>query len=131
LAAASGCDPVVASYPKTPVPVLLSRVNRVRVKDPAPTHEAGTQQVLKAKAEIYEAHSSSTGMNGAVTFRYDEYRYSGPTELATEAIKLVPNGSDASKADIQLDGIDTGNFAITWTLNSEWATPQGRKVYQP
>jgi hypothetical protein len=134
LATLAGCnmEPVVASYPKTPVPVLLSRVNRVAVKDPVPTREAGTQQVLRAKAQIYEAHSSSTGMHGAVTFRYDEYRYSGPTELATEAIELVPNGADASKADIQLDALDTGNFLLgDWTINSKWATPVGRKVYQP
>jgi hypothetical protein len=131
-AGVAGCSPVVASYPKTPVPVLLSRVNRIGVKQPVPTREAGTQQFLRAKAEIYELHTSSTMQAGAVTITtyHNEYRFSGPTQLATEAIELVPNGADAAKADIQLDGIDTGNFAITYSLNSEWATPVGRKVYQ-
>ncbi len=128
----AGCNPVVAAYPKTPVPVLISRVNRVHAKEPAATKEAGTEQVLRATAEIYVATHSTTTYAGAVatTTTWTESRYSGPTDLAVEALDLVPNGADASKADLQLDGVDTGNFAVLWSLNHEWVTPQGRKVYE-
>jgi hypothetical protein len=124
----AGCNPVVAGYPKTPVPVLLSRVNRVGAKDPAPTTEAGTEQVVRATAEIYVATSSTRA--GNVTITRTVSRYSGPEDLTIEALQMVPNGADASKADIQLEGVWTGNFAMAWSLNQEWATPLGRKVYQ-
>jgi hypothetical protein len=114
LGSLAGCQPVVASYPKTPVPVLLSRVNRVHVKAPVETSNAGTEQVLTAKSEIYVATSSTSMQSGPVviTTTTTTSRYSGPSDLTTDALELVPNGADANKADIQVEGVDTGNFAV-------------------
>jgi hypothetical protein len=130
----TGCSPVVATYPKCPVPVLISRVNRVHATGHVKTYSAGTEQVLAGSSEQFAQASSSTTRSGNVqtTTTTSEHRLSGPPQLTNEVLQLVPNYVDATDADIELEQIWTGNYAmfiLTYAMNEEWADPKGRKVY--
>jgi hypothetical protein len=131
--ALAGCAPVVATYPHCPVPVLISKVNRARVKTPVPTRKAGTEDVLRASSGIRIVVASSSSRSGGVTTTTttSSRSSSGPMNLTLEALALSPNKADVDAAEIALDGVWTGDFlfifpgAMWFEL---WADPKGRKV---
>jgi hypothetical protein len=140
VAAASGCQPAVATYPHCPVPVLLSRINRVGVHEAATTRETGDQDVLKARsgnvsgASGYAVYTRDTAGNETLeTHSSSGSSTAGPTTLTLEALGLVPNKADVDVSDIVLDRIETDTFLIVifpagWVQRA-WADPKGRKVW--
>jgi hypothetical protein len=112
------------------VPVLLSRVNRIGVREATPTRKTGSEDVLRASARnrVYAASSTS----GNTQYTESESLRAGPDSLTIEVLRLTPNKSDAAVTDIALDGVWTGVFlenAVVGFLTEEWAEPKGRKVW--
>src|SRR5581483_5148746 len=93
---AVGCAPVTATYPHCPVPVLLSKVNRVAQSTPAATKPTGLYDVITASAENYASGSSDTRSSSS------ESRSTGPMTLTVEALALIPNRNDVEASEIQL-----------------------------
>jgi hypothetical protein len=130
----TGCEAAVATYPHCPVPVLISEVNRVGVKTPAPTIKTGVYDVLKASSGILAEGTSSTSSSGGVTTTTTTgYRESaGPPTLTLEALTLSPSKADADVSDLALDGVWTGTFMVVlpgYFVNQIWVDPKGRKVW--
>ena len=112
----TGCAPVVATYPMCPVPVLLSRVDRVRRSTPSEVAAGTPRQTLAAEAATYEGkHSTRTSEPEVLTVEVLE----GPEPLRTQA------------AEVRLDGVGAGVFVAYLLFGAEddaWITPRGEKV---
>jgi hypothetical protein len=97
-----GCaatGPAVGTFPGCPVPVLLSRVNRVGRKEPAPSHDAGL-------------YAHRTAPNRLTWFVHD----------------LVPANADVRASDIQLDELRvTTDFTVVGLPANNTAQPEGQQ----
>jgi hypothetical protein len=134
LATTLGCQPAIVTYPHCPVPVLISKVNRVGVRTPSPVRITGLEDILHASSGYVAQASSSTTTTGNVrtTTTQSSYVSAGPMTLTLEALQLVPNKNDVEATDIMLDGVWTGNFffnGLTGFYNQVWGDPKGRKVW--
>lgn len=128
--AATGCGMAVATYPNCPLPVLISRVNRVGVKQPMPGRSTGTEDILRATSGVHVSAASETVAN--TTYTQAQSQSSGPFAFTGEALSLSPNKADADVTDLAIDGLHIGTFfffAIAGLDNEVWAEPKGRKVW--
>jgi len=128
LPAMGGCaatGPAIGTFPGCPVPVLLSRVNRVGRKEPAPSHETGLYAHFAARASWEKnAHSWQTDryaytretvdaetnrvieerdIYSVVTHVITGERRTAPNRLTWFVHDLVPSNADVQASDILLD----------------------------
>jgi hypothetical protein len=109
------------------VPVLISRVNRVSARTPAPTRAAGSADILRASA----GHFMRGGATGQSSSEHESSDV-GAMALTTEVLELVPNSADVTASDIRVDELWTGDFTIYflfYVLHQNWVDPHGRKVW--
>ena len=112
--------PSVATFPRCPVPVLLSRVNRIGHSTPVPTRPTGTTDhfhlyaLSMESSESYTenlyvgtAESTETGEQYDIyaTFQHSSSASSqnNPTDLTKAVARIVPNRTDAMASDIVID----------------------------
>ena len=97
---------------------------------------AGVYDTLAASSGFSASSSSSTTRSGntKTTTTTRNYDSAGPLSLTAEVLRLIPNRNDARGADIQLEGIWTGDFILISPgaiVNQVWSDPKGRKVLVP
>jgi hypothetical protein len=135
--ALGGCaatGPAIGTFPGCPVPVLISKVNRVGRKEPAPSQPAGLFAHFAARATWEKnAHSWQTdryaytletidSANNVVDV-HDYYRVvthvitaersTEPNRLTWFVHDLVPTSADVKASDIQLDELRvTTDFTV-------------------
>ncbi|HVY48514.1 MAG TPA: hypothetical protein VHB21_21645 [Minicystis sp.] len=119
-ALALGCAGNVATgtYDRCPVPVLLSRVDRVRAATPSPVKPTGSEDRLRAQAGISRT-SSSNGYDSTAV---------GSRALTVEVLKMIPTAEDAADSDIRLQGVRAG-ATMSWASFDLWVAPDGEKVW--
>jgi len=118
----TGCSvpPSVATFPRCPVPVLLSRVNRIGHATPVPTRPTGSSDhfhlyaLSMESSESYRedvylgtAESTATGeqLDVYASFLHESAASSqnDPKELTKAVARIVPNRTDARASDIVID----------------------------
>ena len=153
LPAMGGCaatGPGIGTFPGCPVPVLLSRVNRVGRKEPAPSHEAGLYAHFAARASWEKnAHSWQTDryaytretvdaetnrvieerdIYSVVTHVITGERRTAPNRLTWFVHDLVPANADVRASDIQLDELRvTTDFTVVGLPANNTAQPEGQQ----
>ena len=153
LPAMVGCaatGPAIGTFPGCPVPVLLSRVNRVGRKEPAPSHDAGIYAHFAARASWEKnAHSWQTDRYAytretidaetnrvieerdiytVVTHVLTGERRTAPNRLSWFVHDLVPANADVRASDIQLDELRvTTDFTVVGLPANNTAQPEGEQ----
>jgi hypothetical protein len=103
-AASAGCAPAVASYPTAAVPVLLSRVDRVRTSLPSATAAGTSPTPFTARATVVDGkhgiHASPAG--GLALNLQDEAKVEG-----------------GGAREIRVEGADARSFAFYALFGAE------------